>query len=364
MRTRSVRILQKGERMKRMVTATIAALTALAAAAGCAPSKAVYTNPVFSPVFADPCIIRGDDGFYAYATEDFGCFGGEDKVACIPIVKSPDMVHWEYVGDVFPEGSKPAWGTSTAGAWAPDVVKIGDKYNLYYSLSVWNDKNPGIGVAVADHPAGPWTDMGMVLNTETSGVKNSIDSFTFVYGGGVYMIWGSFYGIYMVELSADGLRVKDMNTKTLIGGTEGSCAFEGSYMIERGGSYYLFLSLGHCCEGVDSSYYTNVVKADSPFGPWVDRNGRTLLGKKTLGELVIKGGADVTGTGHNAVIQDDAGDYWIVYHGYEVKYALGAYGSSPRRSLFIDKLLWDGDGFPYVEGNNASYKEITAPAVR
>ena len=176
--------------MKRFLTVTLAAAMVLAMA-GCGGSAdATYMNPVFSPVFADPCIIRGDDGyFYAYATEDYGCFGEEDKVACVPIIKSPDMVKWEYVGDVFSEENKPDWGDSTAGAWAPDIIKIGDKYNLYYSLSVWNDKNPGIGVAVADHPAGPWTDKGMVLNTQTSGVKNSIDSFTFEYEGGVYMIW-------------------------------------------------------------------------------------------------------------------------------------------------------------------------------
>ncbi len=351
--------------MKRFLTVTLAAAMALMLAGCNSPQGATYTNPVFDPVFADPCIIRGDDGyFYAYATEDYGCFGEEDRVACIPIIRSPDMVQWEYVGDVFSEENKPNWGELTAGAWAPDIIKIGDKYNLYYSLSVWNDKNPGIGVAVADHPAGPWTDKGMVLNTATSGVKNSIDSFTFEYEGGVYMIWGSFYGIYMVELTSDGLQVKDMAKKTLIGGTEGSCAFEGSYMIERDGTYYLFLSLGHCCQGIDSTYYVNVVKSSSPFGPWVDRAGRTLLDKKTLGELVVKGGTEVTGPGHNAVIKDDAGDYWIVYHGYEVKYTLGYYGSSPRRSLFVDKLLWDDDGFPYVDGNAASYTKIDAPVIR
>ena len=264
---------------------------------------------------------------------------------------------------MFPE-DKPTWGSLSAGVWAPDIVKIGNTYNLYYSLSVWDDPNPGIGVATASHPAGPWTDRGMVLTSENSNVRNSIDSFTFEYGGKVYMIWGSFHGLYLAELTPDGLSVKgNASDRVLLGGTEGSSSFEGAYMIEREGTYYLFLSLGHCCLGIDSTYYVNVVRSDSPFGPWVDREGRTILDKQTLGELVVKGGADVTGPGHNAVVKDDDGEYWIVYHGYEVKYALGAYGSSPRRSLFIDKLLWDEDGFPYVEGKVPSYRKIDVPKI-
>ena len=316
-------------------------------------------------MFADPTVIRDDDGtYYAYGTSDYSEWNGTTRTAYIPMLSSKDMVTWKYEGDVFTASTRPDWKPSNFGIWAPDIVKIGNTYNLYYSFAGWGDaENSAIGVATAEHPLGPWRDRGCVITTPATGVKSCIDSFTFEYEGGVYMIWGSFYGIYMVELTSDGLQVKDMATKSLIGGTEGSCAFEGSYMIERDGTYYLFLSLGHCCQGIDSTY-VNVVKSSSPFGPWVDREGKTLLGKKTLGELVVKGGTEVTGPGHNAVIKDDAGDYWIVYHGYEVKYTLGHYGSSPRRSLFIDKLLWDEDGFPYVEGNAASYNKINAPVIK
>ncbi len=359
--------MQIAKKFKQLFCILIAGSLVLLGACGSPePSKErtnSYINPVFAPVFADPCIIRGDDGFfYAYATEDFGCYNEQDKIACIPIIKSQDLVKWEYVGDVFPE--KPDWGMTTAGAWAPDIVKIGDKYNLYYSLSIWNDPNPAICVATADHPAGPWEDQGKIFDSLSVGVNNSIDSFTFEYEGGVYMIWGSFRGLYMIELTSDGLAVKDIASKALIGGTEDSSSFEAPYMIEREGYYYLFLSLGHCCLGIDSTYYVNVVRSKSPFGPWVDREGRTILNKQTLGELVVKGGIDVTGPGHNSVIRDDDGEYWMVYHGYEVKYTLGTYGSSPRRSLFIDKLLWDDDGFPYINEKVPSYQTIEAPKIK
>ena len=47
-------------------------------------------------------------------------------------------------------------------------MQIGDKLLLYYSLSVWDDPNPGIGVASADHPEGPWTDHGKLFTSRAS----------------------------------------------------------------------------------------------------------------------------------------------------------------------------------------------------
>lgn len=354
--------------MKKFLKTTCVLTALLTSAVFCscgaeeAPSE--YTNPVFSPVFADPCIIRADDGtFYAYATEDYGNYGGEDRIGYLPILKSENLVEWEYVGDVFSAETKPSWGSGQSGTWAPDIIKIGSTYNLYYSLSVWDDGNPGIGVCTADSPAGPWRDRGMILSSETSGVNNSIDSYTFVYEDGVYMIWGSFHGLYMIALESDGLSVKEGAVPQLIGGTANSSDFEAAYMIEREGYYYLFLSLGHCCLGIQSTYYVNVVRSRSPLGPWEDRKGNGILNRGTVGELVVKGSEDIMGPGHNCAIQDDNGDWWLVYHGYETKYVLGNYGSSPRRSLFIDKLLWDEDGFPYLEGYKASYGQTAAPYI-
>lgn len=323
-----------------------------------------FMNPVFEPVLADPAIIRGDDGyFYAYGTEDYGNWAGDDRVG-IPIVRSTNLVDWTYVGDVFSSYNKPTWGKFNAGVWAPDIIKIGNKYNYYYSLSIWDDENPGIGLATADHPAGPFTDHGMILNTETSGVYNSIDSYTFVFEDRVWMVWGSFFGLYMVELNSDGTEVLNMDDKVWLGGlSQGRSAFEAPYIIEKNGSYFMFVSLGHCCLGLNSTYYVNVFKADSPLGPWYDKEGKSMLNQDSLGEPVIKGNEYVAGPGHNSVIIDDNGDYWIVYHAYDRQHTLGSYGSSPRRSLFIDKLIWDEEGFPLVENLEPTLHKTDLPKI-
>ena len=76
---------------------------------------------------------------------------------------------------------------------------------------------------------------------------------------------------------------------------------------------------------------------------------------KTYGELVIWAGAgddrDVVAPGHNSILKDDAGDYWIYYHAYS---SLDNYAT---RHLFMDKIEWDEDGFPYVEGKQPTFEE-------
>ncbi|MCK7488058.1 MAG: hypothetical protein MZU97_23140 [Bacillus subtilis] len=52
-------------------------------------------------------------------------------------------------------------------------------------------------------------DHGKLFDSNSIGVNNSIDSTVFVVDDRVYMIWGSFRGLYGVELTADGLALKD-----------------------------------------------------------------------------------------------------------------------------------------------------------
>lgn len=323
-----------------------------------------YHNPVWEPVLADPSIIRGEDGiFYAFGTQDNSQWGDFFGVRYIPILSSPDLVNWTYEAQVFRAIDTPTWGTMGAGLWAPDIVRIGTKYMLYYSLSIWGDNNPGIGVASADAPLGPWTDHGKLFDSNSIGVGNSIDPSVYVNPstGNVYMIWGSFIGIYGVELTADGLALKDgenaINTKILLAGIDTGRwnigNHEAPYVRKIGPYYYMFLSAGTCCDGHSSSYRVVVGRSSDILGPYVDADGVNLAGLHNRGTLVVGGNDRFVGVGHNSIIYDDAGDYWIVYHGFD-KTKTAYYGTTNRRSLLIDKLLWTNDGWPYVDGYGAS----------
>ena len=328
---------------RRQLLGTLGSLS-LAGAAGCSRSipngrstttaTETYRNPVFEPIFADPTAIRTDDGtYYAYATADDWRDG--EGYRLVPLVTSTDLVNWEYVGEALE--SKPDWKES-GGIWAPDISRYRGKYYLYYSYSTWGDPNPGIGLAVADSPGGPFEDRGKLFTSDEIGVRNSIDPYFYLDDGTPYLFWGSFHGIYGVELTRDGLGV--VGDPFRIAGE----MFEGAHVLKRDGSYYFFGSSGTCCEGMDSTYRVTVGRSDSLKGPYTDGKGSTLLNRR--GRLVVEGTDHFVGPGHNTVVKDGSGDYWTLYHAYEdPNYYLQ---STPRRALMADELVWSDDGFPHV----------------
>jgi arabinan endo-1,5-alpha-L-arabinosidase len=331
----------------------------------------MYTNPVWEPILADPAIIRHEDTFYAYGTQDYGQWGEDDYgVRYTPILESKDMVNWTYAGQVFTAGRRPLWGTFNSGLWAPDIVKIGDTFNLYYSLSTWGDPDPGIGVATASHPLGPWTDHGKVLRSLEIGVNNSIDPAVFVEDGRVYMIWGSFRGLYGVELTSDGLALLDgeqaAQTKILIAGFDTSTQWNGTtyeapFIYKKNQYFYMFVSSGTCCAGHSSSYNVRVARSTNPLGPYIDSNGASMLGSYR-GHQVVVSSFYFAGPGHNAVIADDEGNDWLVYHAFNTAEPPN-FGNSPRRSLMIDKLIWDEFGWPTVATLMPSRNAQPAPII-
>lgn len=324
-----------------------------------------YENPVWEPVLADPAIIRGDDGiFYAYGTQDNALWGDYYGVRYTPILSSPNLVDWEYRDQAFKPATMPQWSESSgAGLWAPDIVRFGATYNLYYSLSVWGDPNPGIGVATGPSPLGPFTDQGKIFDSNEIGVGNSIDSATYIDDDGrVYMVWGSFYGIYGVELTSDGLSLKESKAeahanKVILAGVDNGRweigNYEGPYLIKENGYYYMFLSTGTCCNGHYSTYEVRVCRSESILGPYYDKDGNLMTSRQNIGTPVVRGNDHFAGVGHNSIIKDDAGDYWIVYHGFD-KQEDPYYGTTNRRALLIDKLEWDSEGWPSVATLGAS----------
>lgn len=294
-----------------------------------------YSNPVIDYSLPDPSIIKGEDGyFYLYATED---------IRNLPIHRSKDLVNWEFVGTAFTDATRPDFEPE-GGIWAPDINKIGDKYVLYYSMSVWGGEwTCGIGCAVSDRPEGPFKDCGMMFRSNGIKVQNSIDPFYIEDNGHKYLFWGSFRGIYAIELSEDGLSLKSGSSPVQIAGT----AYEGTYIHKRGGYYYMFAAIGSCCEGLKSTYTTVVGRSTSLFGPYLDKKGQSMMDNHH--EILIHKNDSFVGTGHNSeIVSDNAGTDWLFYHAVSV-------ANPDGRVLMLDKIDWI-DGWPSVEGNSPSVK--------
>ena len=318
---------------------------------------ATYQNPIFEPDVADPTVIRGGDGlFYAYGTENTWTDGVHHLV---PVLKSKNLVQWQFVKDAFT--TRPTW-KSAGGIWAPDVTYVNSRYYMFYSVSTWGDANPGIGLAISNTPAGPFIDQGKIFDSSSIGVNNSIDPFFFQTGSGTtlksYLFWGSFSGIYGIELAAD--FKSTVGSKFKIAGN----AFEASYIREKDGKFYFFGSSGSCCDGVNSQYRVNVAVATSLQGPYLDKAGNAILYDGQFGTTFLSGSQALgwVGPGHNSkIVTDDAGNDYFLYHAIDVNKPTLP-GGATRRPLLMDKITWL-NGWPEIPGGVPSKGIRTSPVI-
>jgi arabinan endo-1,5-alpha-L-arabinosidase len=169
------------------------------------------------------------------------------------------------------------------------------------------------------------------------------------------MFWGSFRGIYAIQLSEDGLST--VGEKVHIAGN----AFEATYIVQKDGYYYAFFSTGSCCNGPWSTYQVKVGRSTSLLGPYQDRLGRDL--KNSDGSVVIGNGDTYVGNGHNTMVQDDNGDYWLLYHGINKDNGYLPNGAT-RRPLMMDKIVWDSLGWPQIRNFMPSETAQPAPVFK
>ncbi len=291
-----------------------------------------YTNPVIRKSLPDPTVVRAADGnFYLSATED---------TRNVPIYRSPNLVDWEFLGTAFTKETHPSF-LRDGMIWAPDNNYAGGRYVMYYTMSKrggeWVN---GVGVATADSPEGPYTDHGNIFLTADLDIRNSIDQFYFEDNGSKYMIFGSFFGIYIVELSDDGLGVRDGSVPQRIAGS----ALEGSCLYKKDGYYYLIASAGYSgnsCHGDCATYHLVVARSEDLYGPYVDKDGLAAINDH-YAELLHKNDA-VRGPGHcSEVIEDDAGQTWLMHPGFATADKMAG------RIDYLTQVLWDSEGWPYV----------------
>lgn len=305
-------------------------------AAVIAAGAQVYNNPVTTRSLPDPTVIRYTDGyFYMFATED---------THNVPIMRSSDLVNWNYYRTAFTDLTRPNF-VKDAAIWAPDVNEINGNFVLYYSMSTWGGSwDCGIGVATSKRPWGPFSGAKKLFISNEIGIENCIDPF-YIKGddGKNYLFFGSFHDIYGIELTDDGLSIADGATPVKIAGG----LIEATYIIKRGDYFYLVGSAGSCCEGANSTYRLVVARSKRLFGPYVNKTGG--YAKDNAFTEILHGSAEVYGPGHCAEWQiDDNGQYWIIYHGFS------AANVDMGRVTYLDKVMWDGAGWPYIENQKPS----------
>ena len=282
----------------------------------------------------DPSIVKGDDGrWYVFSTD---ASAGDVHRCGVQVRVSDDLINWEYLGTAFEDYENTCAEEISAaglkseahqGLWAPEAVKVGEQWRLYYSASTFGSTRSVIGMAVSDSITGPWTDKGIVIRSDANAVSkpNAIDPCLFTDPSGKqYMTWGSFFGgIWLTELDGEGFAVGE---PVRIAGFRG-CRAEGSYLVwlPQTAYYYLFVSYGSLSE----DYNIRVGRSRTVEGPYLDANGRNLadlvrenedrIGVKLMGgyQLLHDPGAGfskgIKAPGHCSVAVDGE-RLWLCHH--------------------------------------------------
>jgi arabinan endo-1,5-alpha-L-arabinosidase len=337
---------------------SLALASAPAAAVGAA-ARATYANPVIDSDFPDPTVIRAPDGFYyGYATQT----QRDGKWVNIQLARSRDLVHWNYLGDALP--AKPGWAATTQDFWAPHVQRDGARYVMYYSAKPdSSDERHGLclGVATATSPRGPFVDVGHPLQCGEGFINIDPMAFDDPATHKRLLYWGSgFAPLKVQELARDRLAFAAGSApKDLVWPNPAKGAFpvlvEGSWVIRRGGYYYLFYSGDNCC-GAKANYAVMVARSKSAMGPFETLEHAT--GKPH--SIVLEKRGKWIAPGHNSIVSDAAGHDWIVYHAVDQRRPREkpADELNSRRVMLIDRILWR-HGWPVIAGS--SERRLPAP---
>ncbi len=324
-------------------------------------------NPVLPGQYADPDIDYFDGKFWIYPTTDgYPGWSGTQFHA----FSSPDMVNWEDEGIIM-ELANDNPGKNDKGvqiavspwavkgsAWAPTIEKRNGKFYFYY-CGKDADGASQIGVAVADHPAGPYTDRGTPLVTTKMchdlGLKISqaIDPSIFVDDdGSAYMSFGNGGGgSILAKLTDDMMNIEEGSLKQITGLTD----FRESVVITKAnGKYHWTWS---CDDANSPNYHVNYGVSDKLIQD--DGTVKVELKKKNL--LSKDESKNILGSAHQSVVhvKDASGKdrYFMAYHRFYTPLNIFTTALGVHRTTCIDEITFDKDGYmqitPTLEGVSA-----------
>lgn len=287
-------------------------------------NKLTSGNPLFNGWYADPEGATFNQQFWIYPTYS----APYNEQVFLDAFSSKDLVNWNKHNRIL-DTANVKWAKKAV--WAPAIVEKTGKFYLFFGANdIQNDNQQGgIGVAVADHPEGPFTDyLEKPLIDKFHNGAQPIDQFVFKdKDGQYYIIYGGWRHCNIARLKddftglapySDGTTFKEITPKGYV---------EGPFMFIRNNKYYFMWSEGGW---TGPNYSVAYAIAGSPFGPF-ERVGKILQQDSTI----------ATGAGHHSVIHVAEKNKWfIVYH----RRPLGETNGNHRVTC-MDEMFFDEQGF-------------------
>jgi beta-xylosidase len=285
-----------------------------------------FGNPVIWQDFADGDIIRVGDVYYYSASTMHYSPGA-------PILRSYDLVNWEYAGHSVPrlDFDNPAYDLSGGRAYVKGIWASAFNYRpsnqTYYWLGctefnrtyVYSSTSIGSGWTKKARINNCYYDAGLLFDGDTP-----------------YVAYGN-TTISVAQLSPD--LTSQVRAQTVYQTPSSIGTLEGSRMYKRGNYYYIWTT-----RPANGQY---VLRSTSPWGPYEQR--QVLL---DLPGPISGGGVPHQG----GLVQTQNGDWW--YMAFTDAYPGG-------RMPTLAPITWTSDGWPVLQTVNgrwgASYPRPNLP---
>ncbi|SFU93524.1 family 43 glycosylhydrolase [Pseudoduganella namucuonensis] len=280
-----------------------------------------FLNPIIAGDHPDPTILKDGADYYMTFSSFFSYPGAI-------IWHSRDLVNWAPIG--------PALTKPLGSVWAMDLIKHNGRYFIYIPADP--DGKQSIFVIWADDIKGPWSEP---VDLKISG---AIDPGHIVGEDGKRYLFVN--GVRRIRLTDDGLATdgeleqayapwqypKDWVVEMF--------APEGPKLLRRGEWFYLVTAVGGT-SGPPTSHMVIAARSRSIHGPWEHCPQNPLLRTQSADEMWWS-------RGHATLVEGPAGDWWMVYHGYE-----NGYRTLGRQTL-LQPVEWTSDGWFKVKGGDLS----------
>jgi xylan 1,4-beta-xylosidase len=307
---------------------------------------------------ADPSIIRVNDTYYI-ANSTFEWFPG------VRLHESKDLFHWNSLPSALNTKTllDMKGDPDSGGIWAPDLSYADGKFWLIYTdVKIVNGPFKDMHnylTTTTDIKSGKWTDP-----IEVAGI--GFDASLFHDEDGkkylVQQTWDHreyhhpFDGITLTEFDTETMTLKPETRHTIYMGTKTGLV-EGPHLYKIGDYYYLFAAQG----GTVFTHEEVVARGKSLDEMFTTEPGEIFLTNFDTPDNYIQK------QGHGALVSTPGGEWYYAslsarpwHHATESAHDPRGW-STLGRETSIQKVEWDGEGWPRVVGGHGGSRFVQAP---